>query len=89
MNFNLDQMVMMMMMMTTQPSSCTDLVLQAGDLLRELRHALRVLGVPDPGQHQVLLHPGLQVRVLALGVAQLRERREGEGGRGKEKKTQW
>ena len=37
------------------------LVLQVGDLLGELGHALRVLRLADPGHHQVLLQLSLQV----------------------------
>ena len=47
------------------------LVLQCRDLLRELGDELRVLGLTDPGHHQVLLHPGLEVGVLALRFANL------------------
>ena len=47
------------------------LALQAGDLLGELGHPLRVLGVPDPRHHDLLLHLGLEVGVLPLRLAHL------------------
>ena len=47
------------------------LALEAGDLLCELCDPLRVLGVPDPRHHDLLLHPRLEVGVLPLRLAHL------------------
>ena len=53
------------------PLQMSHLALQAGDLLGELGHPLRVLGVPDPRHHDLLLHLGLEVGVLPLRLAHL------------------
>ena len=51
--------------------SMSHLALQAGDLLRELCHPLRVLCVPDPRHHDLPRHLGLEVGVLPLRLAHL------------------